>query len=186
MKVSALYVMPDGPYPQLVEDWWDESRDAKLYDGPNPVVAHPPCGPWSKLLHMCTRQDPECGPRAVEQVRKWGGILEHPEYSRLWQECSLPIADGLSEDAWGGRTYYIEQVNWGHPCRKPTWLYVVNIDSYRVWDEILPAMNRRLEPTRCVCTGPGQKQRLPVAGKRAKKITPLALAECLVRLAGFA
>ncbi len=37
--VSALFVSPRGPYPGLVADIWDEKRDARLYTGPNPVVA---------------------------------------------------------------------------------------------------------------------------------------------------
>ena len=75
--VSALYIDPRGPYPALVADCWDEARDAKHYDGPNPVVAHPPCGPWGRLRFLCKYQDASCGPRAVEQVRAFGGVLEH-------------------------------------------------------------------------------------------------------------
>lgn len=93
--VAALYVMADGPYPKLVANWYDEKRDAKLYDGPFPVVAHPPCGPWSKMRHLCTKQDKTCAPRAVEQVRKFGGVLEHPAHSRLWNHCDLPLPWGF-------------------------------------------------------------------------------------------
>ena len=68
---AALYIDPArGPYPALLDPdrCWGVDRDAKLYTGPGPVIAHPPCGPWGRLAHLCTRQDPECGTRAVEQV----------------------------------------------------------------------------------------------------------------------
>jgi len=67
--VSALYVDPRGPYPRLLADCWDEVRDAKLYAGPNPVVAHPPCGPWGKLRGLYSGHDKDCGIRAVAQVQ---------------------------------------------------------------------------------------------------------------------
>src|SRR5208282_2605434 len=78
--VAALYVDPLGPYPLLFDvDWYDEKRDARGYDGPHPVVAHPPCGPWGQLHHRCKRdQDKEFGPLAVAAVRRHGGVLEHP------------------------------------------------------------------------------------------------------------
>lgn len=101
--VAALYIDPLGVYPRLspcgrydrkapghvcaissAVDCWDKARNAKLYTGPHPVVAHPDCGPWSKLRHLCTLQDDACGPRAFEQVREFGGVLEHPEHSRVF------------------------------------------------------------------------------------------------------
>ena len=43
--VAALYVDPAGPYANQtgVDLVVPESRDARLYAGPHPVVAHPPC-----------------------------------------------------------------------------------------------------------------------------------------------
>lgn len=120
--VSVLYVDPRGPYPKLVADWWDEKRDARLYAGPNPVVAHPPCGPWGALKHLYKGAEHDCAPRAVEQVRTFGGVLEHPEGSALWRHCYLPHVG--ARDSYGF-TVQIDQCDWGHVARKPTWLYVV-------------------------------------------------------------
>ena len=127
MMVAALYVDQNGPYFGIEGvDPWDESRDAKLYDGPHPVVAHPPCGPWGKLSHMCTLQDPACGPAAVEAVRKFGGVLEHPAESKLWRACRMPFPDE-PPDEYGGYTLAVDQVSWGHVARKRTWLYLVGV-----------------------------------------------------------
>jgi hypothetical protein len=141
--IAALYIDPRGPYPRMEGvDCWDAARDARFYAGPHPVVAHPPCAPWSSLKHMRrpddgrVATDAECGPRAVEQVRRWGGVLEQPARSKLWDVCSLPTPvmpnpPGGTVTALGGGdpgfTICVEQVAWGHVARKPTWLYCVGI-----------------------------------------------------------
>lgn len=125
LTVAALYVDPRGPYPKMAGvECWDAERDARLYGGPHPVVAHPPCGPWGKLAHMCTKQDRTLALLDGEQVRRWGGVLEHPEWSRLWRECRLPYPGELP-DGHGGWTLAVRQCDWGHRCAKPTWLYIV-------------------------------------------------------------
>lgn len=45
--IAALFVETNGVYFGLPDvDPWDEPRDARLYAGPHPVVAHPPCQLW--------------------------------------------------------------------------------------------------------------------------------------------
>lgn len=46
--VAALFVDSEGPYYGMpgVEPWGLPARDARLYPGPYPVVAHPPCARW--------------------------------------------------------------------------------------------------------------------------------------------
>jgi hypothetical protein len=123
--VAALYIDPRGPYPKIQGvDCWDEARDARLYDGPWPVVAHPPCGPWGRLRHMYRGTEHDCAPRAVEQVRTFGGVLEHPAGSRLWAQCGLPMTGVDAPDF----SVEVSQNDWGHPARKRTWLYFVGID----------------------------------------------------------
>lgn len=49
-EVAALFVDAAGSYADLAGvDLWDEARDARLYPGTAPVVAHPPCQRWGKL-----------------------------------------------------------------------------------------------------------------------------------------
>lgn len=132
--IAALYIDPRGPYPRMESvDCWDEKRDARKYDGPYPVVAHPPCGPWGSLRHLYRGSQHDCGPRAVQQVQDFGGVLEHPARSRLWNERHLPWPDELS-DAFGGFTVEVDQCAWGHVARKKTWLYVVGAPKSYVRD----------------------------------------------------
>ena len=125
-RVVALYVSRRGPYPALLgaRACWPRERDARTWDGPGAAVAHPPCAPWSRARALSAGRDRECGPRAVEQVRTWGGVLEHPAESLLWPACGLPLP-GQPPDPWGGISVEVYQARWGHPARKPTWLYLV-------------------------------------------------------------
>lgn len=93
-NVSALYIDRKGPYPLILgaDKCWDELRDARLYTGPDPVIAHPPCGPWGQLRQFCTLQSRDTGPVAVSQVRQYGGSVGAS--SRI--NTLEPLPDGLS------------------------------------------------------------------------------------------
>lgn len=181
--VAALYVDPRGPYPRMDGvDCWDEQRDARSYEGPHPVVAHPPCGPYGRLRHLCTKQDASCAPRALEQVRAFGGVLEHPKSSRLWEAYDLP-QPGALPDAYGGVTIAVEQVRWGHVARKRTWLYLVGV---RDAGKDPPSR----EPTHWIGGGrqhTGSRTPVPAgilcASSEQARRTPPAFAQWLVQLA---
>jgi hypothetical protein len=89
IEVAALFVESRGHYFGLdgVEPW-DEAQDARKYNGPHPVVAHPPCSSWCQLAHVNKKRygieigdDDGCFKSALESVRKFGGVLEHPAFS---------------------------------------------------------------------------------------------------------
>ena len=138
--VAALFVETDGIYFGLPGvDPWDEQRDARLYAGPHPVVAHPPCSRWGQLANVNHArygtpigEDDGCFEAALEAVRKWGGVLEHPANSIAWKRFGLPPAQRgvwstTLTDHRGGSTE-VSQVVYGHGARKRTWLYAVDID----------------------------------------------------------
>lgn len=175
VSVAALYVDPKGPYPKLLGPafCWDEKRDARTYQGRLRVIAHPPCGPWGRLHHLC-HQDRELAIRAVAQVRAWGGILEHPADSKLWPFCNLP-RPGETQDRWGGRTFEVRQVEWGHACEKRTWLYCV-----RCQPEAPPFPGRAA--THCVSRDARrQSSKLLRASPEVCRRTPPLFAEMLIR-----
>lgn len=142
--VAALFVQTDGCYFGLdgVEPW-DEKRDARLYDGPHPVVAHPPCQRWGKMwmgspsyvaktgIRKKKGDDGGCFNAALNAVRKHGGVLEHPWGSHAWPHFNItkPNRKGgwIKADNHGGYTCCVEQGRYGHWMRKPTLLYAVGV-----------------------------------------------------------
>ena len=139
--IAALYVETDGCYVGLEGvDTWDEQRDARRYDGPWPVVAHPPCQRWGRFWHGSTRKphqfklgdDGGCFEAALAAVRKHGGVLEHPADSHACRHFVLtpPKRHGgwMRADDLGGMTCYVEQGHYGHMSRKPTWLYAFGVE----------------------------------------------------------
>lgn len=127
--VAVLFARRDSNYKTLPGvDVWDADRDARKWTGGCPVVAHPPCRSWSVLKHFAKPREGErdLGPLAVELVRRWGGVLEHPKGSALWPHCKLP-APG-ERDKFGGWTKPVMQMWWGHRAEKPTMLYIVGVE----------------------------------------------------------
>ena len=182
---AALYVdVSRGPYVALGVDAWGEERDATTYPGPGPVIAHPPCGPWSRLRHMCgpaLLAQEGLGPAAVAQVRRWRGVLEHPADSRLWTTCRMP-APGELPDEYGGWTVAVEQWWWGHRAVKPTWLYIVgtfDIPLIRTALGARPASGGRVAMAR----DPKLRSMLERLPRSQRHLTPPAFALWLVELA---
>lgn len=144
-QIAALYVEAGGCYYGLDGvDPWDEARDARLYAGPHPVVAHPPCQRWGKLWagqplwikrtgeRKVKGDDGGCFKAALAAVRKWGGVLEHPWGSHAWPAYNIntpPRAGGwIAADFYGGWTACVEQGRYGHYARKPTLLLTYGVD----------------------------------------------------------
>lgn len=140
--IAALFVQKNGCYFGLDNvDPWDEERDARKYVGPHPVVAHPPCQRWGKFWagqplwiartgqRKIKGDDGGCFEHALYAVRFLGGILEHPEGSHAWHHFGLkkpPRSGGwIPADDRKGWTCCVEQGQYGHYARKPTWLYAV-------------------------------------------------------------
>jgi hypothetical protein len=135
--IAALYVERAGPYAFRRDvDLWPIERDARGYEGPFPVVAHPPCERWGRYHHggpsarerRVLGDDGGCFAAALSAVRIWGGVLEHPEASHAWGRYGIvkpPKSGGwIAADFCGGWTCCVEQGWYGHPARKATWLYV--------------------------------------------------------------
>lgn len=134
-RVAALFVDSSGPYPGLVADCWDAARDARNYDGPLPVVAHPPCQLWVNFAalnysrygggHNRPGNDGGMFASALRSVRTYGGVLEHPADSKAWPAHGLvaPPDFGWQQTALCEWVCEVWQSAYGHPARKRTWLF---------------------------------------------------------------
>lgn len=133
--ISALFVQKDGCYYGLHGiDPWDQERDARLYAGPNPVVAHPPCQLWGALAcvnfkrwggeHNRPGNDGGCFASALNSVNQYGGVLEHPAKTQAWAVHGLlkPIKGKWSQSG-PGWVCEVWQSAYGHRANKATWLY---------------------------------------------------------------
>ena len=196
--IAALFVAAEGCYFGLANvDPWNETRDAKLYAGPWSVVAHPPCARWGRYWsggpsareRRYLGDDGGCFASALASVRRWGGVLEHPEASHAWRAFSLflppksggwiPAGDGI------GSTCCVEQGHYGHRARKATWLYACGCElpslqwgpslaSVRLEDGFHSADERRRATKVGIC------QKL---FSRERGATPIAFREVLIAMA---
>lgn len=132
--IAALFVAKNGCYFGLPGvDPWDETRNAMLYAGPWPVVAHPPCSRWCRLAGLVEArwgykrgEDGGAFDSALSSVRNFGGVLEHPAYSDAFAAHGIarPVAgSGWQRTFDGGWVCHVEQWHYGHRAKKATWLY---------------------------------------------------------------
>jgi hypothetical protein len=195
--IAALFVETGGAYFGLPGiDPWDKARDARLYDGPHRVIAHPPCERWGRFWHGSTRKphqfklgdDGGCFAAALASVRQWGGVLEHPEGSHAWPWFGLnrPPRHGgwIAADFEGGWTCCVEQGHYGHLSRKATWLYAHGIDLPEL---IWGSSGQRIHPTALAKHGYEKARRIGmmamVGGKdktRIRNATPIPFRDLLI------
>lgn len=176
-QVAVLFARKDSVYKTLPDcDVWDIERNALNWPGGCPVIAHPPCRAWGQLRHFAK---PKEGERelaiwSVKQVRKWGGVLEHPAKSTLWPDLNLPIKH--QRDEYGGFSVWISQHWFGHKAEKSTLLYIVGIEP----NELPPIPFVLGESTHVIAS---TCSRRPETTKAEREHTPIALAEWLRNVA---
>ena len=132
IEFAALYVRADGPYPSMTPHWYGVERDARSYTGVLPVVAHPPCKRWGRWWwadgSIAPGNDGGLFAHALGEIRRCGGIIEHPEGSHAFREFDLPHpvigawSRGLFPSEW---STCVSQGAYGHRARKLTWLFFV-------------------------------------------------------------
>lgn len=187
--IAALFVESGGCYFGLPDvDPWDVKRDARLYAGPYPVVAHPPCQLWVNLAAVNWKRyqrelpawypggsDGGCFAAALVAVRRWGGVLEHPAGSKAFPAHDIPAPRVLGWSKVGTNEWVCEvwQSAYGHRARKRTWLLAVT--------DAPPPMLWRAKPGEAQV---GWFDRIkPTLGKKEASATPLAFRDALIDIA---
>lgn len=177
--VAVLFARSDSIYKSIPGcDVWDIERDALNWPGgvsARGASSLPELGTPSPV-RKAARGEKELALWAVNQVRKFGGVLEHPEGSTLWIAAALP-APGKQDD-FGGWTVPIHQHSFGHRAEKSTLLYIVGCNPRN-----LPAMPLRMdEVTHCIRPTKSYPRK-PSVTKAEREHTPPLLAEWLVSVA---
>lgn len=120
-KITVLCAMDNSNYYQIPNlDIYNKQRNAYTYTGNNFIIAHPPCQQWSRLKFFAleNKQEKDLAPFCLEQVNKNGGILEHPHGTTFFKEMGIPK-----------RKLYLTWQSWfGFPCKKPTLLYIKDVE----------------------------------------------------------
>ena len=198
--IAALFVQTNGAYFGLPDvDPWDEKRDARLYDGDDPVIAHPPCDRWGRFwfggpsvkVRRKLGDDGGCFRAALRAVRLNGGVLEHPEASHAWKHFGLkkpPKKGGWVVADYYGFTCCVEQGHYGHRARKVTWLYVVRTSLPElIWGSSGPRMRLdqgyHSKEERAAAVANGTHQPVKRIGKRENEATPTAFRDLLLSIA---
>ena len=191
--ISALFVETAGCYFGLPGvDPWDILRDARLYTGSAPVVAHPPCQRWGRFAKgSMTKQDwtpgddDGCFASALASLVRCGGVLEHPAHSLAWKAFDIPKPPpvGWLEYAPGRWTCEVEQGHYGHPARKKTWLLAF---GSRPLELIWGPAPQRLPAKRLAERGYESARRCGVVANmstRQRQRTPHEFRDLLIRIA---
>lgn len=191
-EIAALYVEPEGAYIGIPGvDPWSESRDARTYAGPHPVVAHPPCQRWGAMAavnyarwggeHNKPGNDMGCFASALSAVKSYGGVMEHPAKSRAYDAYGLtkPRGIGWQRCQSGGWVCEVWQSAYGHRANKATWLYFFGDAKPQELDWSRPRGSHQVgfQDQR------GKARNKPTLGKKEALATPQAFRDILIQIA---
>jgi hypothetical protein len=175
--IPVLFCTEDSIYKKLGCNVYDEKRNALTWSGNEPAIYHPPCRLWSRMRTFSTADESEkyFALWAVNKVRSYGGILEHPGSSNLFNFMNLP-KPGSSDEF--GFTIEIDQFNYGHLARKRTWLYICGIEC----QQVEPLLSKKI-PARvkyvCSSSKSGGK---PELNQKERNKTPIRMAKAFVKI----
>lgn len=189
--IAALYVQDQGAYFGIDGvDPWPEHRDARLYRGPWPVVAHPPCQLWGALAsvnyarwggeHNKPGNDGGAFAAALSSVKTFGGVLEHPAKTRAWAKFHIPRPQSTgwqrTVDGWVCEVW---QSAYGHRANKATWLFYVGHEPpfHLRWDRPVGTHQVGFQDQR------GKSANKPTISKSEANATPSEFRDELIRLA---
>lgn len=152
-------------------DVFDVNRNAFSCASRLPRVAHPPCRLFSRMRSFSSAPVSElkCAYHALSGIRQFGGILEHPRSSTLWQNGNFDLSGGI--DQYGG---YLRSVNlswFGYPAQKKTMLYFVGITPGQ-----LPPFPISFDAITHVVSG-SSRSLLPELSKSLRSSTPMLMIE---------
>ena len=151
-------------YNDLDAEVWGIERDAMTWEGGRPAIYHPPCRLWGQLRQFSTA--PACerltGIWAIHMVSQFGGVLEHPVGSTLFNEIPKNYPGFMS---------VINQCWFGHPFRKRTKLYVNGLSMGEYGELIKPFVGSRYP-----------SKRLENSSRKWRTKTPVDLAKFLIEI----
>lgn len=117
--------------------------------------------------------DSGCFAAALDSVRRFGGVLEHPAFSLAWKAFELPVP---GERDCSGLCVSVRQADFGHGAEKATWLYCVGVE--------LPAIPLVLgDAPMVVHFSRTSRGRRPLLPKRLRAATPPLFAAWLLSAA---
>lgn len=191
--IAALYVEAGGVYYGLEGvDPWPVTRDARLYDGPHPVIAHPPCERWSMLANVVTAKsngrirvgdDGRSFELALAAVEKFGGVLEHPRNSMAFKRFGINAPSMKTNGLWiptrSGFVCQVAQSAYGHKATKLTWLYASGVER-----KSLPDMKWEIPRGTHEIGGESRlKGKRPSLARSERSKTPIEFRDLLISIA---
>ena len=177
-NVQVLFTQIKSTYLNLGCDCFDIHRNALSIKSKCPAIYHPPCRAWSR---MRTFSKVPVGERflaiwSISRVRRFGGIVEQPAGSKLWDFLNLPMP-GSGYDIFGGFSISLDQHWFGHKAKKNTWLYIKgcylnDLPPYPLnFDCVTHCLNSSLKTSK-----------LKELSKNKRSYTPILFAEWLIEV----